>query len=248
MNEPTQNPNPNPQQPPAAGQPVSPAPQTSPDPSVQSASTDAAAPVTTEPVTAEPVVTPQVAPAQTTTAAQPAQPPQQSGSKLPLLLGILLVTIVAAAGAWWYLENQAAAEPVIVQEIVQEEAPTEEMPAAIIEDVDAPPATGAAETSLATESAGAETEVRTIAIEAGSYYYAPAEIRVQSGETVRLEMTSSDMVHNLVIEELGVSIPMTNAGETNAVEFTVDEPGTYTYYCGVDGHREAGQVGQLIVE
>lgn len=226
----------------------------------------AAAPDTAAPVTAEPVVEPVLNqggpvvspsamdnPAAASGATTPTQSTQQpepaSGSNLPLLLILLLIVLAAGAGAWWYFTQRM---PVVEDEVVVEQ-PVETAPVMIEEEptpvpefdeVIAPPATNPAETTTEVE----ETEVRIIAIEAGNYFFAPEEIRVQQGETVRLELTSSDMAHNFIVDELDLSIPITNAGVTNSIEFTADEPGTYTYYCGVDGHREQGQVGQLIIE
>ncbi len=91
-------------------------------------------------------------------------------------------------------------------------------------------------------------EVRTIEVTAGGFYYQPAEIRVKQGETVRVEMKSVDMMHDFVIDELGVNIPITQAGESNSVEFTADTKGTFQYYCSVGNHRTQGQVGTIIVE
>ena len=39
-----------------------------------------------------------------------------------------------------------------------------------------------------------------------------------------------------------------SAGEQALVLFIPTEPGTYTFYCGVPGHCEAGMEGTLIVE
>jgi plastocyanin len=93
----------------------------------------------------------------------------------------------------------------------------------------------------------ASQEVREIIVEAGSFYYTPAEIRVKKGETVRLVMNSVDMMHDLVIDELDVRIPVSRKGESNTVEFTADTVGEFEYYCSVGAHRAQGQVGTLIV-
>ena len=55
-------------------------------------------------------------------------------------------------------------------------------------------------------------------------------------------------LHDVTFEDLGdetvVSVP---GGETGTGTVTL-EPGTYTYYCSVPGHRAAGMEGQLTVE
>lgn len=55
-------------------------------------------------------------------------------------------------------------------------------------------------------------------------------------------------LHNLVIEELGDEVIIEAAGgETDSAAVTL-EPGQYTYFCSVPGHREAGMVGTVDVE
>lgn len=71
---------------------------------------------------------------------------------------------------------------------------------------------------------------------------------VPAGEvTFRLEQEDPDAPHDFRIEELDEGTDVLEEGETD--EFTVElEPGTYTYYCSVPGHREAGMEGELEVE
>lgn len=91
-------------------------------------------------------------------------------------------------------------------------------------------------------------EVKTVAIEAGAFYFNPKEIRVKKGEKVKIVLTAKDMMHDFTIDELKVKLPLTKAGETNSVEFTADQAGQFEYYCSVGQHRANGQVGKLIVE
>jgi nitrite reductase (NO-forming) len=74
------------------------------------------------------------------------------------------------------------------------------------------------------------------------------ELRARVGETVALRLDNRDAQrHSFDVDELSVHVPMP-AGTTAAALFRPTEPGTYTFYCQVPGHREAGMVGTLIVE
>lgn len=90
--------------------------------------------------------------------------------------------------------------------------------------------------------------VKTIEIEAGSFYYKPNEIRVKKGETVTITLTAVDMMHDFNVDELDVHVPITRAETTNTATFTADKAGTFEYYCSVGQHRKNGQIGSLIVE
>ena len=89
---------------------------------------------------------------------------------------------------------------------------------------------------------------KTFDIEAASFYYNPKEIRVKLGDTVRINLTAKDLMHDFNIDKFGVKIPITKAGETNTVEFTANALGEFEYYCSVGQHRQNGQVGTLIAE
>ncbi len=93
-----------------------------------------------------------------------------------------------------------------------------------------------------------EGDVRVINVEGGSFYYKPNEIRVKKGEKVKIVFASKDMMHDLVVDELGWKIPVTKGGSTSEATFTADKAGTFEYYCSVGQHRAQGQVGKLIVE
>ncbi len=76
------------------------------------------------------------------------------------------------------------------------------------------------------------------------------ELRVPAGATIGVTVTNGDGVeHDFNIEELGVhSEHLTEKGESTRVTFTAETPGTYTYFCTVPGHREAGMEGVLMVQ
>ena len=84
------------------------------------------------------------------------------------------------------------------------------------------------------------------------YVFLPDAFRVVPGR-VRLTLTSEarDLVHNIrftpgggpvAIEE---EIPILNAGESETIEFAVDQPGDYQYECSF--HVALGQIGTMTV-
>jgi uncharacterized cupredoxin-like copper-binding protein len=61
--------------------------------------------------------------------------------------------------------------------------------------------------------------------------------------------SSAGMDHAIAVEGNGVDKdgPTVAAGKTSSVTVTLKK-GTYTYYCPVPGHKQAGMVGTLTVQ
>lgn len=76
---------------------------------------------------------------------------------------------------------------------------------------------------------------------------APA-LTVSQGDRVRIEFTSSEGVHNWMLDEFNAETASVGAGNSASVEFVASEKGSYEYYCGIGRHREFGMVGEFIVE
>ncbi|MCC7078486.1 MAG: cupredoxin domain-containing protein [Acidimicrobiia bacterium] len=90
-------------------------------------------------------------------------------------------------------------------------------------------------------------DARRVDVTAGSFTYDPHEIRARAGEDLAIVLTSADATHDFVIDELGVHVAA-DRGETETGGVSGLEPGSYTYYCTVSGHRAAGMEGTLVVE
>lgn len=150
-----------------------------------------------------------------------------------------IIALLALGGiAYMMMGNNNAATTENTEITVQEETATA-----------AQEQTGSAESSeTATSEMVASDEVQIVNVEAGSFYYKPNEIRVKKGDTVKIVMKSVSMMHDFVIDELDVRMPVVKNGEMGEVEFTVTEAGEFEYYCSVGQHRANGQVGKLIVE
>ena len=74
------------------------------------------------------------------------------------------------------------------------------------------------------------------------------EIVVQQGDLVRIDFTSVEGNHDVVIDELGVASEVVSDDESTYVEFIADQVGEFEYYCSVGSHREQGMYGTFIVE
>lgn len=78
--------------------------------------------------------------------------------------------------------------------------------------------------------------------------FGQTELRVQAGQEITLQLENYDMyAHSFDIDELGLHVEMPANGRVTT-QFTAPEPGSYTIYCAVPGHREAGMIATLIVE
>ncbi|HEX6219785.1 MAG TPA: cupredoxin domain-containing protein, partial [Acidimicrobiia bacterium] len=72
------------------------------------------------------------------------------------------------------------------------------------------------------------------------------DLEVPQGElTITLSNTGS-MIHNLTFEN-GLRSDDVNAGETVSVEVGELQPGSYTIFCDIPGHRAAGMEARLVV-
>jgi plastocyanin len=97
------------------------------------------------------------------------------------------------------------------------------------------------------ESSDVADDARRIEVTATSFEFDPDEIRVEAGENVAIVLTSEDILHDFTIDEIDAHVAA-DRGETEEGGFTAGEPGRYTYYCTVAGHRDAGMEGTLVVE
>lgn len=75
------------------------------------------------------------------------------------------------------------------------------------------------------------------------------ELTAKAGKVTIDFKNPSAIAHDVVIEENGKTLGGTNEIAEGEESATLDlEPGTYTFYCSVPGHREAGMEGTLTVE
>ncbi len=103
--------------------------------------------------------------------------------------------------------------------------------------------------SSGSASAGGAT-VSFTAEPSGQLAFTETEVSASAGEaTIELDNPSAT-AHNVVIEDAdGNDVGETETVSDDTTSATVTlEAGTYTFYCDVDSHREAGMEGTLTVE
>lgn len=125
--------------------------------------------------------------------------------------------------------------------------------------------------ALLTACGGTSQPSTEITLDAMDFSYSPASVTVPVGEPVVLTLKNSGSVeHDFVIEKIDVKSVLkkdsgsdahhmhgeemnfdlhisAQPGDTSVLEFTISESGTYTFFCSVAGHKEAGMLGQLVV-
>ena len=109
-----------------------------------------------------------------------------------------------------------------------------------------------------------------ITVEMIDFAYNPSSITIPAGEPVTLTLKNTGNIeHDFVVEKIDATTKViqdsgsdahhahgekqnydlhasANAGDTTVIQLTVAEPGTYEVFCSVEGHKEAGMIGELI--
>lgn len=85
-----------------------------------------------------------------------------------------------------------------------------------------------------------------VAITADELAFGPDSIELIAGEPVNVALTSADIPHDLVVDEIDFYLAA-DRDETVIVGLEFLEPGTYVGYCSVPGHREAGMELEIVV-
>ena len=96
-------------------------------------------------------------------------------------------------------------------------------------------------------AAGGGSTVKISADPSGALKYEQTDVSATAG-SITIDFTNmSSLAHDVTIEGNGAS-GATDQITDSTTSTTVDlEPGTYTFFCSVDGHRAAGMEGTLTV-
>jgi heme/copper-type cytochrome/quinol oxidase subunit 2 len=96
-------------------------------------------------------------------------------------------------------------------------------------------------------SGAGEAEARTFRIEASQFGYWPAQIKVNPGDRVTLQLVSTDVVHGLYVDGFGESVEA-DPGQPARMTFVADRAGSFRLRCNVTcGALHPFMIGRLQV-
>ncbi len=88
---------------------------------------------------------------------------------------------------------------------------------------------------------------RLIRVEASQFSYSPSVISVNPGDTVTIQLLSSDVRHGLYVDEYGLSV-QADPGQTAELTFIANRPGSFRLRCNVTcGAMHPFMIGKLNV-
>lgn len=113
--------------------------------------------------------------------------------------------------------------------------------------------------------------INEVTLQLTDFAYSPPSFTIPVGEPVTLTLVNNGAVeHDFVIEKVNVKFDLKQDGgstehqmhgaeenydlhisampsKTSVAQIAIDEPGTYKFFCSVEGHLEAGMVGEMTV-
>lgn len=106
---------------------------------------------------------------------------------------------------------------------------------------------GAAQPTGAGSSGGGTVK---IAAEANALAFQQTKITAPAGEdTIEFDNPSTTGHNVQIVDSSGGDVAATDTISSGKTSTTADlQPGTYTFFCGVPGHREAGMEGTITVK
>lgn len=93
----------------------------------------------------------------------------------------------------------------------------------------------------------AAPQARTFRVEARQFAYSPSELRVNPGDTVTLQLVSTDVVHGIYIDGYDISLEA-DPGQSATLTFVADRRGSFRFRCNVTcGAMHPFMIGKLTV-
>jgi len=114
-------------------------------------------------------------------------------------------------------------------------------------------ATTASSAASTPSSTGGTSAAQTLSVAAnpeGQLRYSTTSLAAKAGSVSINFTNTAPLAHNLTIASASGAVlgaTPTFQGGSNTLSLNL-KPGTYTFYCSVPGHRQAGMEGKLVVQ
>jgi heme/copper-type cytochrome/quinol oxidase subunit 2 len=96
-------------------------------------------------------------------------------------------------------------------------------------------------------TSGMAATERAFRVEASRFEYTPAVLRANPGDTVTIDLVSTDVVHGLAVDGYGVEV-IADPGQTARLTFIADRHGTFRFRCSATcGPMHPFMIGKLQV-
>ena len=88
---------------------------------------------------------------------------------------------------------------------------------------------------------------RTFRMDARQFAYMPSELKVNSGDTVIIQLLSTDVVHGLYVDGYDIAVEA-DPVQTATLTFVADKPGSFRFRCNVTcGAMHPFMIGKITV-
>jgi heme/copper-type cytochrome/quinol oxidase subunit 2 len=93
----------------------------------------------------------------------------------------------------------------------------------------------------------ATPQERSFEVDARQYAYSPSELQVNQGDTVSIQLVSTDVVHGLYIDGYDISVEA-DPGQTTTLTFIANKSGSFRFRCNITcGAMHPFMIGKLTV-
>jgi heme/copper-type cytochrome/quinol oxidase subunit 2 len=90
-------------------------------------------------------------------------------------------------------------------------------------------------------------QARTFQIDARQFAYSPSELNVNPGDTVTIELVSTDVVHGLYVDGYDISVEA-DPGQTATLTFIANKRGSFRFRCNITcGAMHPFMIGKITV-
>ena len=90
-------------------------------------------------------------------------------------------------------------------------------------------------------------QARTFVIAARQFAYSPSELKVNAGDTVTIQLVSTDVIHGLYVDGYDIA-GEADPGQSTTLTFVADKPGYFRFRCNITcGAMHPFMIGKLTV-